>query len=122
LVEEFLNFLLYDFPMTRTTLRAKGQLTLPEEVRTAARLQEGDLLDAVITAEGILLRPQKVIDSTQAWFWTPEWQAGEREADEDLRAGRTEAFSSGAALIAGLKAIARTNTEPPAPASRRKRR
>lgn len=23
----------------------------------------------------------------QAWFWTPEWQAGEREADEEIRRG-----------------------------------
>jgi hypothetical protein len=28
------------------------------------------------------------IDPEQAWFWTDEWQAGEREADEDLREGR----------------------------------
>lgn len=38
-------------------------------------LEEGDLLDAQLTEEGILLRPHKVVDSTQAWFWTPEWQA-----------------------------------------------
>lgn len=24
----------------------------------------------------------------QAWFWTPEWQPGERRADADLAAGR----------------------------------
>ena len=28
------------------------------------------------------------IDPEQAWFWTPEWQAREREADDDLREGR----------------------------------
>lgn len=28
------------------------------------------------------------IDAADAWFWTPEWQAGEREVDEDLAAGR----------------------------------
>lgn len=51
-------------PMSwRATLRAKGQLTLPEEIRTAAHLEEGDLLDAEITSEGILLRSQKVIDA-----------------------------------------------------------
>jgi len=27
--------------------------------------------DAEITADGILLRPQKLIDATQAWFWEP---------------------------------------------------
>lgn len=29
------------------------------------------------------------IDKDQEWFWTPEWQAGEKEADEDERLGRT---------------------------------
>jgi hypothetical protein len=28
--------------MRRITLRAKGQVTLPEEIRNAARLEEGD--------------------------------------------------------------------------------
>lgn len=93
--------------MPRTTLRAKGQLTLPEEIRTAAHLEEGDLLDAEITDEGILLRPRKVIDSTQAWFWTSTWQAGEREADADRVAGRMETFDSGDSLIEGLRSIAK---------------
>ncbi|WP_435589786.1 hypothetical protein [Micromonospora aurantiaca (nom. illeg.)] len=31
-------------------------------------------------------------DPDQAWFWTPEWQAGEREADADLAAGRVRRF------------------------------
>src|ERR1700691_5305950 len=94
--------------MSRTTLRAKGQLTLPEEIRAAARLEEGDLLDAEITSEGILLRPQKVIDATQAWFWTTEWQAGEREADADLAAGRIETFDSGEAFVTALRSSARS--------------
>ena len=93
--------------MARTTLRAKGQLTLPEDVRAAARLEEGDLLEAEITEDGILLRPQKVIDATQAWFWTPEWQAGERAADADLAAGRGETFDSGEKFIAALKSRAK---------------
>jgi hypothetical protein len=28
----------------------------------------------------------------QTWFWTPEWQARERQADEDLAHGRYEVF------------------------------
>ena len=101
--------------MPRTTLRAKGQLTLPEEIRAAARLEEGDLLEAEITDEGILLRPQKVIDATQAWFWTPEWQAGERAADADLTAGRAEMFDSGEEMLGALRTRAR-------PAARRRKR
>src|SRR5277367_4692477 len=93
--------------MARTTLRAKGQLTLPDDIRKAAHLEEGDLLDAQLTADGILLRPQKLIDATQAWFWSPEWQAGEREADADRAAGRVESFSSDAEFIGALNARAK---------------
>jgi antitoxin PrlF len=93
--------------MARTTLRAKGQLTLPDDIRKAARLEEGDLLDAEITPDGILLRPQKLIDATQAWFWTPEWQAGEREADADLATGRTEGFESGGEFLEALRGRAK---------------
>jgi antitoxin PrlF len=89
--------------VARTTLRAKGQITLPEDIRRAARLEEGDLLEAEITSEGILLRPQKLIDATQAWFWTPEWQEGEREVDADLAAGKTESFASGDEFIGALR-------------------
>jgi hypothetical protein len=32
--------------------------------------------------------PNERIDADQAWFWTPEWQAGEREAEEESRTGR----------------------------------
>jgi AbrB family looped-hinge helix DNA binding protein len=98
--------------VSRTTLRAKGQLTLPEEIRAAAHLEEGDLLDAEITAEGILLRPQKVIDATQAWFWTKEWQDGEREADTDLAGDRLEIFGSGEELLTALGSRAKASGRP----------
>jgi len=32
------------------------------------------------------------IDPDQIWFWTPEWQAGERQVDEDLQSGNYEEF------------------------------
>jgi len=78
---------------------------LPENIRRAARLEEGDLLDAELTDDGILLRPQRVIDADQAWFWTPEWQAKEREADEDLAAGRMETFHSGEEFLDALRKL-----------------
>jgi hypothetical protein len=38
----------------------------------------------------------------QAWFWTPEWQAGEREVDEAIAAGRTTFFGSAEEFLAAL--------------------
>jgi hypothetical protein len=31
---------------------------------------------------------KKPVDADQTWFGTREWQEGEGEADEDIRAGR----------------------------------
>lgn len=41
-------------------------------------------------------------DPTQAWFWTPEWQQREREANEDVSAGRIRRFGDSEALLAYL--------------------
>ena len=32
--------------------------------------------------------------ASQAWFWTPEWQQGEIEADEDIAANRLTTVDS----------------------------
>jgi len=44
----------------------------------------------------------KLTDPDQAWFWTPEWQAAERKADEDLAAGRYKDFATMDDFIADL--------------------
>jgi AbrB family looped-hinge helix DNA binding protein len=75
-------------------IRDKGQVTIPSGIRKAAHLGEGDSVEVVITADGILLRPRKLVDATQAWFWTPTWQRGEREATADIRQGRTRTYET----------------------------
>lgn len=42
------------------------------------------------------------IDPEQAWFWTHEWQTKEREADEDLAAGRVTHYESDGEFLAAL--------------------
>ena len=61
-------------------LRGKGQLTLPDDVRREAHLAEGDYLAVTIRDGAIVLEPKAVVDAAQAWFWSDEWQRGEREA------------------------------------------
>ena len=39
----------------------------------------------------------------QAWFWTPEWQAGEREADEELARGEGRRFATADEAITWLQ-------------------
>lgn len=81
--------------MTPARLRAKGQVTIPEEIREAARLEEGDPISFEMQSDGtILLRPQKVVDASQAWFWTPDWIAGERQASHEIEQGQITTFKT----------------------------
>jgi antitoxin PrlF len=89
--------------MALTWMRARGQLTIPAEIRKAARLEEGDPIEVKMVSDGILLRPKKVIDATQAWFWTPAWQAGEREASKEVRARVGTAYESDEDFLRSLE-------------------
>ena len=89
--------------MPTAFLRPRGQLTIPGEIREAAQLEDGDPIEIELVPEGILLRPRKPSDTTQDWFWTPEWQAGEREATADLAAGRSTRYESDEGFLAALK-------------------
>lgn len=84
------------------TLRAKSQLTLPAYARKAAHLAEGDPIEVRVVPEGILLLPKKIIDGNQAWFWSENWQKGEREASLDIKRGRVRRFKSGADFLKAL--------------------
>jgi hypothetical protein len=42
-------------------------------------------------------------DESQFYFWSESWQQAEREADEDIRAGRVARFDSVDDLIADLE-------------------
>ena len=64
------------------------QVSIPKRVRDALGLEEGDLIDVQERDGEIVMVPKRLIDAAQAWFWSPEWQRGEREVDEDIRAGR----------------------------------
>jgi AbrB family looped-hinge helix DNA binding protein len=88
--------------MANTILRPRGQLTIPAEIRKAVNLEEGDPVEIEIVPDGILLKPRKVIDATQAWFWTPAWQAGEREASQELERAEGKTFDSAEAFLASL--------------------
>ncbi len=81
----------------------RGQVTLPASLRNAAQIEEGDYIQFLIDGTTINLIVKKLIDKSQTYFWTREWQEGEREADEDIRAGRLKTFNSVDELIAELK-------------------
>lgn len=89
--------------MVRAVVRSRGQITLPREVREALHVDEGDDVAFVVEAGQVTMRGLKSIPSEQAWFWSDRWQAGEREASEQLAAGEGAVFDDGEAFLDSLR-------------------
>ncbi len=79
-----------------------GQITLPASVRKELGIEEGDLVEIEVEDEKAVLMPKRLVDKNQAYFWTKRWQESEREADEDIKAGRVKTFDSVDELIKDL--------------------
>jgi len=62
---------------TLAKLTSGGQVTLPKKIRIKANMQPGDFVEVELDEEGhIVLTPKKLVDASQAYFWTEEWQKG----------------------------------------------
>ncbi len=86
-----------------TKVTRNGQITLPASVRRRTNIEEGDLIAVRVEGDSILLTPKKLIDKSQAYFWTDAWQRAEREASEDIAEGRVEEFDDVEELVADLR-------------------
>ncbi len=86
-----------------TKVTRNGQVTLPAKIRREANVEEGDILTVHLEADRIVLIPKKLIDKSQAYFWTEDWQEAEKEAERDLAEGRVESYETVDDLIAGLE-------------------
>lgn len=78
------------------TQTSVSRVRLPEEWPEGdwSRVELSDLpgyLTARIVRYHLLVERKR---PAQAYFWTPDWQEAEREADEDIRLGRTRRFST----------------------------
>lgn len=89
--------------LVSTPVRKKGVITIPQDIREQLDLQEGDHLVVAVEDGRIVLTPASVVPDDQAWFWSSEWQAKEREADEALARGeRGEVFADGESFLKAL--------------------
>lgn len=82
------------------TIGEGGMLRIPEELLEQAHLKDGLPVSLRLSAEGEIVIQSEARDPDQWWFWTEEWQEGEREVEADKAAGRVsgpftdEEFSS----------------------------
>ena len=86
------------------SLQMRGVLALPPEVRKRLLLDSpGAQVEVTDSEDGVMeLRPQVPVPASQAWFWTDDWQALERQADEDLAAGCVTSNDDGESFLASL--------------------
>ncbi len=88
---------------TYSKVTRHGQITLPAAVRKSLGIEEGDLVEIEVIDEKAVLVPKRLVDKSQAYFWTKKWQEGEKAANEDIKAGRVKAFDSAEELMKDLE-------------------
>jgi antitoxin PrlF len=87
----------------RVKVRPKAQLTLPEEIRHALHIGEGDEVEFAVHDDGtVTIRGYVSIPTDQAWFLYRGWLAGEREADEEIATGGGTVYESAEDMFAHL--------------------
>lgn len=89
--------------MLETIVRDRGLVTLPQQIREQLKVHSGDHLLATVEDGRIVLIPATLIPKEQAWFWEPEWQAGEREADAEILAGLGDVYMDDQSFLDSLR-------------------
>lgn len=84
-------------------IRTNSQITIPKQIMKKLLLKEGDKIEFEVKEDEIVIRPVLIIDKTQSWFWTKKWQKAEREADEDIKAGKVKTFDEVDSLTKDLE-------------------
>ena len=84
-------------------LGAKHQVTIPHRISRALQLRKGDHLLMRLVGRRVEMIPARLVPRDQLWFWTPEWQKKERQADADIAAGRLKEFESVDDLLKDLR-------------------
>jgi len=88
-------------------MNVNGQVTIPREVREKLHCQIGDYFQVQIEKNGLRLFPARIIDPTQDWFWTKEWQQKEKTAEEDLEKDQYSTFKNTKDALKHLKDLSK---------------
>jgi AbrB family looped-hinge helix DNA binding protein len=82
-------------------VQSRGTIALPASLRRRLQLDKpGAQVEIIEQEDGRLeLRAMLPVPADQKWFWTERWQRMEREADEDIAAGRTTVVDGLAGLM-----------------------
>jgi AbrB family looped-hinge helix DNA binding protein len=62
----------------------QGQIRIPKKIMITLGIGKGDYLEVDVEKSQIVLKPRKLIDPSQGWYWTKEWQKMEADVDEEI--------------------------------------
>ncbi len=79
--------------MSTTKVTRNYQVTIPADIRKVLSIKMGTLMDFVVEKGALIMRPKKLVDEDQAWFWSKEWQASEKETERSLKKGQVISFA-----------------------------
>jgi bifunctional DNA-binding transcriptional regulator/antitoxin component of YhaV-PrlF toxin-antitoxin module len=86
------------------SIQTRGTISIPPALRRRYGLDEpGAQMEIIDAGDHIVLRPKLAVDSSQAWFWSADWQAGERDAEAQRRGGEGTVHESGEELLGALE-------------------
>jgi len=86
-----------------TKLRERSQVTLPAEIIKKLDLKAGDNLEITLEEDKIVIKPVLVIDRSQSWFWSKDWQAREKEVEVNIKSGKIHRTSGFKNLVEKLE-------------------
>jgi len=66
----------------------QGQIRIPKKIMTMLGIDTGDYLEVDVEDKQIVLKPRKLIDPAQGWYWSKEWQQAEADVDQELEEGQ----------------------------------
>ena len=90
--------------MSIVKVSPSGQVRIPKEVMKRLNISTGDYLDFDFIGNTVVVKPKKLIDADQLWFWTKEWQEAEIKAEEDIKEDNvSKVFSSAKEGISYLR-------------------
>ncbi|MCI0468717.1 MAG: AbrB/MazE/SpoVT family DNA-binding domain-containing protein [Nitrospirae bacterium] len=89
--------------MSLVKVKNKYQIVIPEDVRRKLRVEIGDTLEIVERDGTLVIKPVMIIERSQAYFWTDEWQKGEKEVEEAKKKGRFKDFKKAEEAIKWLR-------------------
>ncbi len=65
----------------------QGQIRIPNKIMNSLGIEKGDYVEVEVKDSDIVLKPRKLIDPSQGWYWTKEWQEMEGCVDGEIEKG-----------------------------------